>query len=386
MIFRRPSGLFSFLALSLVLVAGQFSAVLAQDSGRITVVVTNRSAGKALAGHEVNVLRHTDEGGQTQQVATGKTDRQGRYVFRDLPLDGAHYVVATLYQNVQYTTDHLVLEPEQATFDTSMDVYDSGSSDELIGVGALHLIIEVNPDVLNITEIVILRNNGGSTFVAEGHDSAIALTLPNAAFGLQPVTPGIENTDHGLRFTNPVPPGETQVFYTYSVDRGAIDDVLARRMEYDTARAQVFILPSTLAVTAINLTTDGVRQIGDKSYMTLSNTVGPTKGMTISIEIPSELIWQDVMKWGVLGLVVLMALGAVMALARWEPAVNGKAGEPEPERAEHTPEEAAIARAEYEDLVIAIVDLDESYESGEIEENAYKNRRRKLKKRARGRV
>ncbi|MBT5876152.1 MAG: hypothetical protein HOH43_22180 [Candidatus Latescibacteria bacterium] len=375
-----PTGLLLFLVVACTLICLTSGDVHAQGSGRISVTVTNRTAGEALAGHAVRVLRHTNETGETDEMATGTTDASGQFEFEDLPLDGAHYVVSTRFSDVDYTTDHLVLIPIQATFDTSIDVFETGNSDELISVGALHVIVEANPDVLNITEIVIVRNNGGSTFVPETQDAAIALTLPSTAFGLQPVTPGVENTDHGLRYTSPIPPGETQIFYTYSLDRNAIDDELTRQMEYDTERVQVFVLPSTQTVTASNLTNDGVRQIGDKNYMTLSNTVGLKRGMSIRLELPSELIWQDIMKWGVFGMAVLMAIVGIIAIAKSDPADDVQTTSSE--KVVRSPEETERAELEFDKLVYAIADLDEEYETGDLEEKAYRRRRKNLKRRA----
>ena len=352
----------------------------AQANGRITVTVTNRTTGETLADQEVAVLRHVDEMGETEAYASGMTDRDGHYVFDKLPLDGAHYVVGTRHLDVQYTSDHLVLEEGTPSHETALDVFEASPSDEDIQVSALHLIIEVNQDVLNIREIVIVRNSGNKTYTPEGHEGGIALTLPTAAFGLQPVTLGVENTDHGLRYTQPVPPGESQIFFTYSVDRKAIGDMLTKRMEYDTGRVQVFLLPSTQTVTGSNLTTDGVRQIGDKSYMTLSNTVGLSKGMSIGLELPSVLIWQDLMKWGVISLVVLMVIAGFVAILKAEPPADEH--ETKPEEPERTPEEIEQAEQEFDQLLYSIADLDDQYEAGEVEDKSYRRRRKILKRRA----
>lgn len=374
-----PSGLLLFYIATFLSVAIHQQAS-AQATGRITVTVTNRTTGEALGNQEVEVLRHMDEMGEPEVVVSHMTDRNGRYVFEKLPLDGAHYVVGTRYFDVPYTTNHLTLDEETPTHETMIDVFETSPSDQAIEVSALHLIIDVSPDLLDVTEIVIVRNTDNKTFAPEGHDSSIALTLPAAAFGLQPVTPGVENTDHGVRYTQPVPPGESQIFFSYRVDRKAIEGVLTKHLEYDTGRVQVFVLPSTQTVSGTNLTNDGVRQVGDRSYMTLSNTVGLSPGMSIGIELPSVPGWQDYMKWGVLGLVALMVIAGVVAMLKAEPPEADR--ERQEERPERTPEQKELAEQEFDQLLHSIAGLDDEYEGGEVEEKVYRRRRKNLKRRA----
>jgi len=374
-----PSGLLLFYVAAFLNVA-LLQQASAQATGRITVTVTNRTSEEALGNQEVEVLRHLDEMGEPEVVVSRMTDGNGRYVFDKLPLDGAHYVVGTRYLGIPYTTGHLTLDAETPTHETEIDVFETSPSDEAIEVSALHVIIDVSADLLDVTEIVIVRNTDNKTFAPEGHDNGIALTLPPAAFGLQPVTPGVENTDHGVRYTQPLPPGESQLFFSYRVDRKAIDDVLTKRLEYETGRVQVFVLPSTQTVSGTNLTTDGVREIGDRSYMTLSNTVGMSPGMSIGIELPSVPRWQDYLKWGILGLVALMVIAGVVAMVKAEPVESER--ERKEEKPERTPEEMELAEKEFNQLLHSIAGLDDQYEDGEIEEKVYRRRRKNLKYRA----
>lgn len=384
-----PLGLLLFYVCSGYVLVGGLSVAGAapgsgRDGGRITVTVANQTTGQPLSGQEITLQRHLGE--QTAAQLRGVTDNTGRFSFVSLPIDSAHYVVTTRYLGVDYMTEPLALQDSSATRDARLDVYNTTTRDDGILVEAHHLIIDVQPKMLDITEILVFHNNGKETFVGtsdslSGAKNGIRLSVPAAnILQFQPMSSGIEEASQGPLYTLPMPPGPAQVVYTYSVDRHSIKNLFSERVEYDTGRVQVLITPSNLTVTGTGLTNNGVRHMGEKDFLLLSNPNGLPKGGVLEIRFPGTFVWQDMVKWGALGLVALIVIAGISTpylLKRRKVASTQAAPPRRPTRAEREK-----TQRQHQQLIQAIADLDDRYEAGEIDRAAYDRQRSDLKNRA----
>ena len=383
-LFACPSGLFVYYAVLLACAStlawtdwqpGSGRPAHAQETGSIGLTVVNVTTGLPIAGHAVTLLRHSSEEGAEETLSRVVTDRGGRYVFNGLSADGSHYVVATRYLEIPYLTEHIPLEPGAGNQETVLRVFEITTDESALVHSAVHLVIEADPDVLNITEIIVVENRGNSTFAPPpGVGLGLIYSLPSAAFGLQPMVEGLQHTDRGLLFSAPVPPGTARVVYAYNVDRASIDHRLAKQMDYDVDRVQVLVSPSSETVTSVNLTNDGAQQIGDQEYLLLSNRVGLQQGMSIEVAFPVILVWQDVMKWGMLGFAVLIVAAGLVVGIRVKPEQPDDPADP----ADLAPEE----ERKYAAIIQAMADLDDRYAAGDLDEKSYRSRREGLKDRA----
>jgi len=376
-----PSGLFVYYTalvacVSLaVCVFWPVRPALAQETGSISLTVVNGTTGLPMAGHEVVLLNHSSEEGPEETLARVVTDREGRYEFTGLTADGSHYVVATRYLEIPYLTEHIPLGPGAGHREIQLQVFDITADEAALVHSAVHLVIEANPDVLTITEIIVVENRGNLTFAPPpGVGLGLVYALPVEAFGLQPMVDGLQHTDRGLVFSAPVSPGVARIVYAYNVDRASIDHRFTRRMDYDVERVQVLVSPSSETVTATNLTNDGVQLIGEDEYILLSNRVGVGRGMSVEVAFPSILVWQDVMKWGMLGFVVLIVAAGLVVGIRVKPEQPDES----PPLADLSPED----ERKYAAIVQALATLDDQFEAGGLGEDAYRARRDGLKARA----
>ncbi|MXY49149.1 MAG: carboxypeptidase regulatory-like domain-containing protein [Gemmatimonadetes bacterium] len=376
-----PSGLFVFGAL---LVAWAALAVCvfcpvrtaqAQGTGSIGLTVVNGTTGQPMAGHEVVLLNHSAEEGPDQTLARVVTDGDGRYEFTGLRADGSHYVIATRYLEIPYLTGHIPLVPGAGRVDTLLQVFDITTDESALVHSAVHLVIDAGPEILNLTEIIVVENRGILTFAPPpGVGLGLVYNLPAAAFGLQPMMEGLQHTERGLLFSAPVPPGVSRIVYAYNVDRASIDHRFNRQMDYDVERVQVLVSPSSQTVTATNLTNDGVQQIANDEYLLLSNRVGVGRGMSVEVAFPRVLAWQDVMKWGMLGFVVLIVAAGLVVGIRVKP---DQPDEP-PALSDLSPED----ERKYAAIVQALAALDDQFAAGGLDPDAYRTRRARLKDRA----
>ncbi|MCY3554808.1 MAG: hypothetical protein OXH56_05745, partial [Gemmatimonadetes bacterium] len=147
-----------------------------------------------------------------------------------------------------------------------------------------------------------------------------------------------------------------------------------RQMDYDVERVQVLVSPSTQTVTATNLTNHGVQQIAADEYLVLSNRVGVGRGMSVEVAFPRVLAWQDVMKWGMLGFVLLIVAAGLVVGIRVKPE---QPDEP-PALSDLSPED----ERKYAAIVQALAALDDQFAVGGLDPDAYRTRRARLKDRA----
>ena len=378
-----PSGLFVFYTVLLSLaavtagVAWPPAPARAQETGSIGLTVLNGTTGLPMAGHEVTLLRPDSELGMGNEVTLARvvTDGEGRYEFTGLPADGSHYVAAARYLEMPYLTEHIPLEPGAGRREATLRVYDITTDETALVHSAVHLVIEANPAVLTVTEIIVVENRGNLTFAPPPVlGQGLVYTLPAAAFGLQPMVDGLQHTDRGLLFSAPIPPGVSRIVYAYNVDRASIDHRFTRQMDYDIERVQVLVSPSTETVNPTNLTNDGVQRVGEDDFLLLSNRVGVGKGMAVSVAFPTILAWQDVMKWGMLGFVVLIVAAGLVVGIRVRPE---QPDEP-PAVGDLAPED----ERKYAALVQALAALDDQFEEGGLDAASYRTRRADLKDRA----
>lgn len=356
-------------------VIGPIRPAQAQETASIALAVVNGTTGLPMAGHPVTLLNHSSEEGPDQTLARVVTDGEGRYEFTGLAADGSHYVVATRYLEMPYLTGHIPLEPGSGRVEELLQVFDITTDETDLVHSAVHLVVDAGPEILNVTEIIVVENRGNLTFAPPpAVGLGLVYTLPAAAFGLQPMVEGLQHTDRGLLFSAPIPPGVARIVYAYNVDRASIDHRFTRQMDYNVDRVQVLVSPSSETVTATNLTNDGVQQVGEDEYLLLSNRVGVGRGMSVEVAFPSVLAWQDVMKWGMLGFVVLIVAAGLVVGIRVKPE---QPDEP-PARADLSPED----ERKYTAIVQAMAALDDHYESGGLDESSYRVRRDGLKDRA----
>ena len=383
-LFASPSGLFVYymtlliyvFALTCMLWTTQLAYTQGQGTAGIELTVVNGTTGLPMAGQAIVLQRHSSEEGEEEILSRVVTDGLGRYNFTGLLADGSHYVVTTRHLEIPYLTEHLSLEPGAGNQEVVLSVFDITTDESVLVHSALHLVIESSPEILNIMEIIVVENRGNRTFAPPpGVGLGLTYSLPPAAFGLQPMVEGLQHTaDHGLFFAAPVPPGAARIIFSYNVDRASIDHHLVKQMDYDVDRVQVLVSPSSENVVPVNLTNDGEQRVGEQDYLLLSNRVGLQGGMSVELSFPRILTWQEVMKWGMLGFVVLIVAGGLVVGFRikpeWQPGASSLS------------ELAAEDERKYAAIIQAIADLDTRYEEGSIEKQSYGSRRDRLKNRA----
>lgn len=128
---------------------------------------------------------------------TAITNDQGKFEFTGLET-GVNYTyqLETIYQEAQYYFEPFSFDAETAVKTTTLVIYDSTYSDQSIRISRAHMIVNVSPRSLDVTEYYLIVNSGNKTYV-----------------GSSEISPGIRET---LRFS--LPPQAVNLDYGGSLD------------------------------------------------------------------------------------------------------------------------------------------------------------------------
>ena len=211
--------------------------------------MVNGTTGKPVANQTLELL--APRGGM-QQVATAKTDAQGRFVFPQNKIDASSfYLLQATYQDVDYHAPIRFDASGEASADIT--VYDSTRSAPALRIQSARVVVNAEGDKAHIQEMFAIQNsanpprsyvNPRGTF--RFHISKPSGELTAAAVGLmnmplpQPVTPGSSEGDFSISY--PLKPGRNVLMVAYDADYTGDQLQLADSVEYPIDSAELFVV------------------------------------------------------------------------------------------------------------------------------------------------
>jgi len=361
-------------------------------NGVLTGQVINGTTGQPQGGLEI-ALRAFSPDNTEISTWTGQADSAGRYTFTQLPTEHTiFYVVEGQYQNITYrSSDPAVFTPNSAKTTLNLNVYKTTAADQPISIGQLHTILTFAPDTVNVVQIIVLTNQGNSTYIGrDGQTFAFALP-PNAAnIDFEEDFPGarFRQTANGYADTAPILPGTDNwpLAVRYEVPFKADTLTLALPIPADTSSLNVLMSEQGAELTSDQLQLIETRSIqgdmfqifggahlqqGDTLTLRLSGldklTFAAASGATDKSSSPAP-VNQNLLRWLVIsvGGLALIAAGVVYPLLR--------------------PRLAQPPRLSYNDpqtrrqkLLLTLARLDEAFAAGELEEVVYRQARARYK-------
>jgi hypothetical protein len=393
------------LCLAVVAALSAFSFVvpsLAQTTGVLEGQVVNGTAGGPAIGAGLPVILHGFRGDAEVSSLETTTDAQGKFRFEGLDTDPAlEYWPEVVYLDVAYAPDEPVQFDGAGTeLASTVTVYETTTDDAGIRIDSVHMIVESFDQVLRVSEIHLVGNAGDRTYVGTGAESGqgetILVPLPADAVGLSfgesmPADRFLE-VEAGLRDTEPVPPGrETAlVFFSYHLMVGGDTVPLERRFAYPLNSLSLLVAQPGLTVRSAQMESQGVQLFQGREYelyvvgalpaeTAVSMDLVPVAGGQSMPATPGEGAQvvtsgstrgnQDLMRSIGFGLAVLAVVAAV--------AYPFTASRPAKAR------RGALdlnANPRARQMISELVDLEESYEAGEIDAVVYEERRSRLEK------
>ena len=220
------------------------------ESGDIQGTVIDKKQDKLLVAQTVTLTIHKADAVETQETMT---DENGNYRFGNLLLDpSVHYTVSTVHEGTNYTEKDVVLSTWAPNIKIEFEIGGFTDDKTQIRVKSHSFVIAPPPPdhapdgAVTVIEAVEIENRSDLPFrTAHGTRTVgLHLTLPKGTEGFQPhqsteltINPA---TNQAIR-TTPLPPGETQLGYTYifHVEKNRLD--LSRRLNFATEQFVCFV-------------------------------------------------------------------------------------------------------------------------------------------------
>jgi hypothetical protein len=153
----------------------------------------------------------------------------------------------------------VVFSSDEGAESVQVAVCDSTGSDEYIKVVLAHKIIDFEDENAIVTEMFVLVNGGDRTYVGDeesvtGDERGILIfTLPQGATGFQSAPELAADflllNDSRVAYTVPFPPGELQLFFSYSLPMPRGDELaISFTADYPTDYLDVMVKSNNIEV------------------------------------------------------------------------------------------------------------------------------------------
>ncbi len=363
-------------------------ADVASGTGTVEVVVVNPTGGDIPVGADVKLYAY--ENMQEIFSQSAPLGEDGRVVFSDLPMrEGLVYVATTEYDQMPYGSDLALITADSTEAKLEIQVFETTSDHSQLVIERAHIFFDFNADnSIQVVMLLLLSNRGQQTVVpAEGEDLAVVFELPPGAENLS-----VQNSmmlryfdaenGFGIEAIRPSEtPYEVTFAFTMPYDRKKLDVELP--LPLDTMAAIVIAPQEGVKLKSDQLVSSGTRDLQGTSYATYTADnlkAGDALRFTLSGAPKTGTDWiaggegsgsSLAIGLGAFGL-ALIGVGVYL----WRRSNQREEVEFDEEEAL---EEAVADSAD--DLIDAILALDDLYKAGEIPEAAYQQRRGELKAR-----
>lgn len=362
-----------------------------EQVGTVNIEIISVSGIPIPSGLEVSLYSFEDMVEVYSKTLTISND--GVAVADDVPMQPNQVVFATTnHEGVVYGSDITAVEPEMSSITLTIPYYEPTRDLSVLKAERLHIFFEfVSEETIQVYVLYIFSNTSDMVLAAENADEPVLVfTLPEGAANLQRDT-GMEFQDvdlpNGFGLLTVYPSSEQyQILYSFEMPYEKNKVNLDLPIGLNTSAVIVMIPEGGLEVESDQLIDAGMRDIEGVSYSMYNGSnlrAGDLLGMEVSGK-PKISAVSGENSTGVessSGLVIGLAAFGVMLIGAgiymW---VRNRSKD---EDWDDSDDEYASDLPESEDpdeLMDAIITLDDLYQAGEIPEDAYLERRSELKK------
>jgi mono/diheme cytochrome c family protein len=363
------------------------------SAGVISGLVANASGGELPFGAEVMLHGFDDMQMVITKTSTLATDGTFTFPGMEMP-DGRMYFASIQHDGITYGSEVGTVTSGNTKLDLPITIYDTTQDASTLKIDRLHLFFEqVDAQTMRVAELFVMSNTGDKTIIPPGEGQpTISFKLPEGYQELQ-----FQDGELGGRFIQTADGfGDTASIYP---GQGNYTILLAYNLPYKRklALSQPINLPVDAVVVLVpqehfklkgdNLQPAGTRDVSGVTYQ-MYDMNGLKAGEQLNLTVSNSFSLGGtsrnnlVIGLGALGLALI--LGGVWLYWRNRlrvdqaetEAATGEDGVAAPGANAQTPEE----------LMDAILALDDLYHSGQIPEEAYIQRRAELKERLKERL
>ena len=365
----------------------------------ITGKITNKSGGAVPAGLKVtlHVFEHDAANSQFSEISTEETTihADGTYSFakRQMPASQGFYV-SVVYANTTYQSDPVVPTAGQTAYNLPVDIYETTTDASGLFADQLHIILDYSqPDTIQVVEFYIISNPGTKTIIPAQKGAAIVTaSLPKGYTNLQfqdgQLGDRYIQTADGFGDTLPVPPGSQkyQLVFAFKLPYNANFDFVEPFSI--NVSSITFLVSEGVKADAPGIIDGGLKDMGNGgSKYQLYTLDGRKVGESIKVSVsgsPSQASSTPpasetdshnniIIGVGALGLALILTGGWLFWRDR-----------------KRAPVERVLPAKENEinsdEIIDAIIALDDQYKAGNIVADAYQQRRAELKEQLKGKI
>ncbi|MBN2499574.1 MAG: c-type cytochrome [Anaerolineales bacterium] len=362
--------------------------IVAED-GVVTGTVENGSGGEVPTGLVVT-LRAFDNMEETYNIDT-EIDADGAFRFESLELEDGRILITTAdYGGITYNSEFVVASLGDTEFDLPLTIYETTTDPSMLAVDLAHIFFEFPiEDKVQVIEFYLVSNPSNFAVVAPGEDeAALTFPLPEGYENLQFETGEIGNpyvqTADGFGDPRTILPGVTdyQVLFAFEMPyTRSLEMVQGFDVPIETV--SIFLPDDSVKVKTDALQDAGTQNLGDLVYHQYTSTQAFEPGSVLTLELSgrnpanrfSLNLTQDT-KNLVIGLGTFLI---VVAVGWWW--LQNRPGQADVDFSDDVDLDVADVPVTdaADELMDAIIALDERYEAGEINADEYERQRAELK-------
>jgi hypothetical protein len=368
--------------------------------GEVTGSLLNRSDAAKSSGVVEIMLHAWDENFNEKMMLHGETAEDGTFRFEGVEFQlGVLYAVMVTYQGVIYFSEPQAIEEGQDSLEIQVPIYETTSDLAAVSVDQMHVLFFFSQGGLGVTEVFILSNRGDRTVnqvvtLEEGEHATLQFSLPpdaaNVTFNTRAAQRFIQFPG-GFADTEPLLPGEGtgQIMVSYILP---YEDGQTFEYQATLPTKQInFLLDATSGVelTGDDLVSKGVQSMQDGSSFAIFRHAEVQPGSSVQVQLsgtPQVVVASEAGSMG-------EPEGSPSTTSRQGLAVGGIVlgltlvgvgiwwfRKPEEEGFDLLEEDSR--GQSMDEIIQAIVGLEQAHEQGELEEEEYQRQRGELRQRA----
>lgn len=384
------------------------AAVAANIEGAsISGVVSNATSG-AIVGDIEARLRAFSPTIEEMLTLTETVTADGRFSFTlgAVPEDWV-YIVNVSYEGLNFSSDVGQISSTAPDIDLPVTVYDQTTDPAVIRVAQVHVVFDfLSTEILQVTELYVFENSGTAVFVGTTGDpdqgvtrvsvpaNAQNLSFERAFSAMDSFIPATEviPLTNGYADTIPLRPGRSNsslvVNYTLPYDEGV---TLSHDLPYAATSVTVILPDVGVSLTNAEAWTQQTQQTMGGMFLSYAQQNLPP-GSTLNLvlsgepEVVSTAMGNSTVAATrnqstelIIGGVGLLLVGIVAALVIRSRMAHRDEDEEDEEVYEGEADMAGGNGRSADELILIIAALDDAYERGELDEEAYHREREQLK-------
>lgn len=339
---------------------------VAAERGLVTGRVVNETTGRPATGARVT-LSGADEDGSARVRKRVTVDDDGRYRFEGLPAGSDWlFVIDAEFDGGLFPGRAFAFpRDEKPELQTTIKVWNTTSDPNSVLITRDAMFVLPAEEGIGVVESVNILNQTRFAYVGRGEKSTFGFGLPPGAaeVAIQDASvdvPELVETDFGFGITVAIPPGETDLTYSFRIPENDATYVLSKTALYPTTDLLVFV-DAPLELAGDRLKESGTVTVEGKRYRRwiVPGIVEAGDTLLIQAEARASMSW---LPFSIGAVAIVGVIGLAYAFAR------RRGHEPRP-----APPESRV------NLIEAIASLDVAYENGSMAKERYEAERARLK-------